>query len=604
MKNVILIIIVFCCIVRGGFSQIDPIGSGRAISFDGANDYLNLNNIYDDLTFPFTISSWVYLSPSAVGINPIFISQDGAPIYNGFWFAITPTHLFIEYGDGLGEDNPAFRRGKTAPVSNLVGRWIHVCAVVQGMNSIELFVNGVNVGGAYSGNSNLPMASNYPADVAKVGYFFTNGNIYLYKGSIDEIVIWNTSLSQAEIRAHMCKKLSGNEPGLIGYWTFDEISGNTVFDKSPNGFNGQLINTPTRVYSGAPIGDESVFSYQSNWSGIELSMVEGTEEVKVRNILGNPEGVHIYTVRDLPSQTVGLDLALVSDPYFGVFVAATDVGNTFDVSYSSSSIESCGIFVRGDNSVANWSTETSPMSAVIDRQEIIKGSEMANFEINLGDDEIICPFLPKTLSPINDPTGYEFTWQDGSKLPTFLATNYGKYWVIVEKDCLIGKDTIEFSQGGVGVLEIDLGEDEIVCPLEPRILSPLSNPTGFDFTWHDGSKQSTYQVTDYGKFWVTVESECSIGSDTLEISKPQLDSVFIPNVFTPNNGDEFNQYFEIDQRILGSYLEVYNRWGKQVYQSTNYQNDWDGADLPVGVYYFRVYGPCLEEKKGYVSIVR
>ena len=33
-------------------------------------------------------------------------------------------------------------------------------------------------------------------------------------------------------------------------------------------------------------------------------------------------------------------------------------------------------------------------------------------------------------------------------------------------------------------------------------------------------------------------------------------------------------------------LLVYNRWGKKVYDQAPYQNGWDGAGLPDGVYYF------------------
>jgi gliding motility-associated-like protein len=260
-------------------------------------------------------------------------------------------------------------------------------------------------------------------------------------------------------------------------------------------------------------------------------MSEDAEEVAVSNVLGNPEGVHTYVVRNLPSQTLGLDLAETTEPYFGVFVAALDAGNSFDLSYSSNENESCGLFGREDNSVANWTSKSSPIMNVLNRTEVIKTSDVGDLSVNLGEDEEICPFASRTLSPISNPAGYQFIWQDGSH-------------------------------------------------------------------------QSTFQVNDYGTYWVTVVKDCLIETDSITISSAVLDSLFIPNVFTPNNGDELNQHFEIDERILGSYLAVYNRWGKQVYQSSNYQNDWDGADLPVGVYYFIVFGPCLDEKKGYVSILR
>ncbi len=63
-----------------------------------------------------------------------------------------------------------------------------------------------------------------------------------------------------------------------------------------------------------------------------------------------------------------------------------------------------------------------------------------------------------------------------------------------------------------------------------------------------------------------------------------------PNVFTPN-GDGLNDHFFIVN--LGQYpasrLEVYNRWGRLVYESDYYKNDWDGGDLSDGVYYYILY---------------
>lgn len=62
-----------------------------------------------------------------------------------------------------------------------------------------------------------------------------------------------------------------------------------------------------------------------------------------------------------------------------------------------------------------------------------------------------------------------------------------------------------------------------------------------------------------------------------------------PNVFTPN-GDGMNDFFfviNLDDYISPS-LIVYNRWGKVVYESDNYKNDWDGGDVVNGTYYYIV----------------
>ena len=84
---------------------------------------------------------------------------------------------------------------------------MYVSAVFKEAENIELYVNGVNAGGSYTGSSNQPMASNFPNDVAKVGYFFTNSTIHNFQGIMDELRIWNRALSEQEIRetGHLTK---------------------------------------------------------------------------------------------------------------------------------------------------------------------------------------------------------------------------------------------------------------------------------------------------------------------------------------------------------------------------------------------------------------
>jgi len=78
------------------------------------------------------------------------------------------------------------------------------------------------------------------------------------------------------------------------------------------------------------------------------------------------------------------------------------------------------------------------------------------------------------------------------------------------------------------------------------------------------------------------------------------------NLFTPD-GDGIN-----DTWVLGSFfncptcvLKVFNRYGQEVFNKTNYQNDWDGTfdgkELPDGTYYFILESP--EDGKTYTGAV-
>ena len=61
---------------------------------------------------------------------------------------------------------------------------------------------------------------------------------------------------------------------------------------------------------------------------------------------------------------------------------------------------------------------------------------------------------------------------------------------------------------------------------------------------------------------------------------------FVPNFISPN-GDGKNDVFEI--RADGEInLNIYNRWGKPVYQDDDYQNNWGSEDLASGVYFYEI----------------
>ncbi|MCF8327420.1 MAG: gliding motility-associated C-terminal domain-containing protein [Bacteroidales bacterium] len=84
----------------------------------------------------------------------------------------------------------------------------------------------------------------------------------------------------------------------------------------------------------------------------------------------------------------------------------------------------------------------------------------------------------------------------------------------------------------------------------------------------------------------------------------------IPNIITPNS-DGYNDVFKI-QAIEDGVLEnvslvIYNRWGKKVFETSNYQNDWDADNLADGTYYYVLsfVSPRGEEKfNGTITVLR
>ena len=590
---------VFCglfLISTSSFCQVDNVGAGHAINFDGLDDYIDLGNIYDNLNLPITISAWVYVDPSSTLPGPVFTSQDNDELYNGFWFFAAKSEIIFEYGDGLGANNPAFRKGKIAGMEGIQEKWTHVCGVMRGATDVDVYINGINIGGNFSGSSDSPMASLFPSDVAKIGYHLSNGVVYRFKGLMDELRIFNKGLSETEIRQQMCKKLTGNETGLIGYWTFDETTGATLADKSSNHFDGVLKGNPTRVFSGAPIGDESTFLYTTSWNNKSLSL----DVIEANNVVGNPEGIHIYKVSDIPSQTSGLDLSLLNKPYYGVFVASLDIGNSFDLKSTTGNL--CKAFGRDDNSKISW-TDLTVFTSIPDRKEVVSVLADPDVVINLGPDKVVCDQASYLLETGIDLTGKSVLWSAGQTSPTITITQSGFYSVQVFTLCSVLKDTVNiiFLKKPTS---FSLGTDEVLCILKPKVLKPYNDSNGFEFEWQNGSDNETFETKDFGAYWVTVKNACGVESDTLHISKLVVEMKNIPNIITPND-DALNQHFIVGQESNSpNRLVLYNRWGAEVFNSTDYKNDWDGSGLASGVYFYQLSGECVGEKRGTITISR
>lgn len=99
-------------------------------------------------------------------------------------------------------------------------------------------------------------------------------------GMLDDISIWNRVLTEDEIRSTSSQRrqLSGTEPGLLGYWTFDN---GTADDLSPGRNHGVLLG-------GAVIaGDPTLPVLATADDGTGPRMVAG------RDVAGNPVPVEI-----------------------------------------------------------------------------------------------------------------------------------------------------------------------------------------------------------------------------------------------------------------------------------------------------------------------
>ena len=220
-------------------------------------------------------------------------------------------------------------------------------------------------------------------------------------------------------------------------------------------------------------------------------------------------------------------------------------------------------------------------------------------------------------SKVSGPGNAVFSPSDTSVNATVTADDYGDYvfqWYETFDAC-IGRDTVAVSFQMLAVA--DAGPDQVLDFVFSTYLNARMPETGIGHWEVVGGRgrfadasDPVSQVTDLevgeNEFsWIIQSNGCDYVSDNVIIT---VNDVNTPTVFTPNN-DGQNDFlvFPGVEQLSGSELIVYNRWGTEVYRSSDYQNDWEGRDHKgrelIPDTYFYILKPGSERIiKGFVEI--
>ncbi|HSY75582.1 MAG TPA: gliding motility-associated C-terminal domain-containing protein, partial [Bacteroidia bacterium] len=125
---------------------------------------------------------------------------------------------------------------------------------------------------------------------------------------------------------------------------------------------------------------------------------------------------------------------------------------------------------------------------------------------------------------------------------------------------------------------------------------------------------ATPSVTTTYYVLLSSDSGCHSVDSLVIFVKEKCDSAFnVPNVFTPN-GDNKDDFFVIDASNMATYsIEIYDRWGKQVFTSSNAGSPWNGKlnnsgpEESDGVYYYIIKATCGShnfDTHGFVQLIR
>ncbi len=185
------------CASHSAWAQSGP---GQALTFSDAGHRLAVQG--RSLPAPWTVELWVRRHRSPAVSAPLWIGP--------------ATALKLEqYGTGQRVGFSEFGQADHAFAYSVpTNEWVHL-AMVAVPGETCLFVNGAF-------HSCLPTNVALPLD------FFgglPGSTAEQLRGDIDELRVWQSERSAPEVAENRFRRLTGREPGLVGYWRFDEGTG-------------------------------------------------------------------------------------------------------------------------------------------------------------------------------------------------------------------------------------------------------------------------------------------------------------------------------------------------------------------------------------------
>lgn len=146
------------------------------------------------------------------------------------------------------------------------------------------------------------------------------------------------------------------------------------------------------------------------------------------------------------------------------------------------------------------------------------------------------------------------------------------------------------------------------CSAYPQLIFTNNSTGASEYLWYWGG--DLFNSTDAPPPYIPSQSgvqnlkveggntKCS-GEFSVDIEIPDI--VLPPNVITPN-GDGKNDTFII-YGIQGWIVQIYNRWGKLVYETDDYQNDWEGRGEAGETFYYLLTAPDGTTCKGWLQVL-
>ncbi|HIB29659.1 MAG TPA: LamG domain-containing protein, partial [Candidatus Marinimicrobia bacterium] len=223
-----------------------PDNGDYSLSFDGDDDYVDMGSPDLGIDTTATFSAWIY--PQAE--NGVIAMQGFSHAANEHGWVVAigwddwalsesdPRELVWASHDNSSNANNAMLVASPALIT--MDQWQHI-AVTKDGTEIKMYLDGQLIHTesieattiTYNEGTNLRLGTR---TASSNGYFESSFN-----GNLDEVSLWNITLTAEDIQNNMNTSLGGDEDGLAGYWKFDANEGSITFDHTGNQNHGYII---------------------------------------------------------------------------------------------------------------------------------------------------------------------------------------------------------------------------------------------------------------------------------------------------------------------------------------------------------------------------
>ena len=219
---------------------VQPQEETSGIYLDGETAHIALTNTSQGdsgINFdggPLTVEAWI--KPELkVNFATILSNREGGSGMSGFLFSV---NTWEEQNGKLYFEGTYGQVASTKSVQ--WGKWQHVAVTYDGTNP-AFYIDGEQIP-YFKQNYYGPFridAGYLDAKIGEMGLYHSNS---YYKGSIDELKVWDYARTGEEIRSSMHCAGDPNAAGLIRYYQFEEADdGRMVYDSGPKGNHGVIV---------------------------------------------------------------------------------------------------------------------------------------------------------------------------------------------------------------------------------------------------------------------------------------------------------------------------------------------------------------------------